>query len=351
MNTVYKSIDGGTTWKNLNDGSLGTKSGSIKGLAISNTDSNVIFAGALNGVFQSSDGGTTWQDIGSGLPFKTTAGIYLTKDESTVVVPTLGGGVFTGSLDAGASGVTWGSKNYLATDIYNIQLEVDPNDSNTVFASSYPGGLFKTNDNGNTWIECNFGLASFEVTDANRQGYYAFAISPDDGNDLFLGLYGVGIYKSEDGGGTWAPAHGDSREMKGATVTAVLFDQTDFDTIYAATESGVYISADKGGNWTTLNTGLTCTDIKTLDQDSSGILVLYTVSFMREQKGMRCFLMIPLQPPGNSWPDSPTTVPSGRSGMTGPCISILHFCFTPLTKISSISGRFPPASLKVRMAE
>ena len=39
--------------------------------------------------------------------------------------------------------------------IYNIQISIDPTDSNTIYASSYPGGMFKTEDGGATWDDKN----------------------------------------------------------------------------------------------------------------------------------------------------------------------------------------------------
>lgn len=272
MNTVYRSTDGGATWTNLNDGHLGTAAGSIKGVAVSPSDSRVLFAGALNGVFESRDGGATWQDVSSSLPFTAAAGICLNSDGSQVVVPTLGGGVCAGTVGTQAGEVTWDSANTLFTEIANIQLAVDPEDSDTLYASAYPGGLFKSTDAGTSWMECNFGLASFDVTDPNRQGYYAFAISSHDSDDLFLGLYGVGVYRSQDGGGTWEPVNGTASELRGAAVTALLVDSAHGDTVYVGTENGVYVTVDKGDSWTAMNTGLSCTDIKTLAQDGSGTL-------------------------------------------------------------------------------
>lgn len=272
MNTVYKSVDGGATWTNLDDGTLGAGSSSIKGLTIAPSDSNVLYAGALKGVFRSTDGGTSWDDVSTGLGYTHTAGVALSSDGAHLYAPMLGGGVYASDVNTSTHGVTWTATSHLTATIHNVQIAVHPTVSQTLYASAYPGGIFKSTDGGSTWGECNFGMASFEIDDPTRQGYYAFAIAPSDPDVLYLGLYGVGMYKSTDGAGTWRPMNGSAQEMRGKAITSLLIDPSDDDLVYVATENGVFRSTDGGVTWTDFNTGLDCTDIRVLAMGGDGTL-------------------------------------------------------------------------------
>ncbi len=277
MNTVYKSVDGGKSWRNLNDGHLGENSGTIKGLAISPYDPNTLYIGGLKGIFVSRDGGKTWSDAGEELPYKLTAGVGVSSDGFTLYVPTLGGGVYRGEIRGNRIG--WEKTSTLTVPIYNIQVAVDPKDSKTLFASAYPGGLFKSVDGGTTWSENNFGMASFKIDDPNRQGYYAFAIAPSNHNTLYLGLYGVGVYKSTDGANTWRPINGANRIMRKKPITSLLIDPQNEDRVYIATEDGIYLTTNGGNHWRDFSRGLITRQIRSLAITTNGQLLCGSLGY------------------------------------------------------------------------
>ncbi|MDP7578457.1 MAG: glycosyl hydrolase, partial [SAR202 cluster bacterium] len=70
---IWKTSDGGTYWENVSDGFLNTAS--IGAIAVSNSDTNVIYAGSGeacirgnvsqgDGVYKSTDSGKTWRNMG-----------------------------------------------------------------------------------------------------------------------------------------------------------------------------------------------------------------------------------------------------------------------------------------------
>ena len=272
VNTVYRSTDGGANWTNLNDGNLGANSGQVKSLAVVPGNPDTLYLGAANGVFFSADRGASWTDATAGLPFTATAGVNIAAGGQRIYAPTLGAGVFTGEIDSTTHALTWDPLSHLTAEIYHMLLSVDPSESDTIYASAYPGGVFKSIDGGVTWVECNFGMASFEIEDPRRQGYYAFAVSPSDPQTLYLGLYGVGIYKSSDGAGTWQPANGSAMTMRGLGITALAVDPLDSDTVYVATEDGVYRTTDGAGTWSDFSDGLISRDIRVLILAGDGTL-------------------------------------------------------------------------------
>ena len=58
---VYKSADGGATWRAVNRGLELGEMNSVSALSIDPTNSRVVFAGTRNGVYKSTDGGESWR--------------------------------------------------------------------------------------------------------------------------------------------------------------------------------------------------------------------------------------------------------------------------------------------------
>ena len=137
--------------------------------------------------------------------------------------PPWAGGVYPGTAAPDHS-IVWSDRSTLAAPIHHVLVRVDPSETGTVWASAYPGGVFKSTDNGTTWRECNFGLPTFSVEDPRHQGYYALDVAPSNHDRLYLGLYNIGVYRSDDGAATWRPINGDGQEMAGRPVTALLID-------------------------------------------------------------------------------------------------------------------------------
>ena len=276
LHTVYRSSDGGAEWTNLNDGNLGAASGAIKGLVILPGNPAVLFVGALNGVFQSTNGGSSWSRVDHGMVYRHLGGIGLSNNGRTLYGPTLGGGMYVAVVDATTHVPTWEPESKLAVPVYHVQVAVSPNDSHTLYASAYPGGIFKSTDNGITWREQNFGLPTLQVDDPTRQGYYALAISASSPDTLYLGIYRRGVYRSEDGGATWLAKYGVHGTLAGAPVASLLVDPTDPDCVYVATEDGVFLTTDGGDSWSDHNTGLANPDVRVLALTSNGDLLAGT---------------------------------------------------------------------------
>ena len=75
----------------------------------------------------------------------------------------------------------------------------------------------------------------------------ALAISPSSPNIVYAGSWGGGLYKSPDGGGTWA---WKSQGLLNQTVVSIAVDPTDPSIAYAGTYRGkVFKTADGGESW------------------------------------------------------------------------------------------------------
>ena len=269
---MYRSLDNGVHWTNLNDGHLGAHSGPIKSLAFSTTAPNVLVLGAARGVFVSIDDGNTWTNASGGLAFTQVSAVAFSKDQTTLYAATLGGGVFTGTIDLSTGQIAWGDGT-LAAPVHQVQVVVDPASSDVLYASAYPGGVFKSTNRGLTWSEANFGLPTIRVDDPTRQGYYALALAPSDPDVIYLGIYGRGVYKSEDGAGTWLELKNSGATPAGETIASIVVDAEHPEIAWAASEHGVLETTDGGVTWNDMSTGLDITDFRTLVQLGDGSLL------------------------------------------------------------------------------
>ncbi|MFL5343316.1 MAG: WD40/YVTN/BNR-like repeat-containing protein [Hyalangium sp.] len=114
-------------------------------------------------------------------------------------------------------------------------------DGQTVFAGGAGGGLWKSTDGGVHWTPVGDSLESLSIgalaIDEQPGGYtvYAGTGEANTNSDAFAG---VGVLRSTDGGKTWARMGGD--ELLGAFVGRIIVDSVDHTRLYAATSHGVY---------------------------------------------------------------------------------------------------------------
>lgn len=128
-----------------------------------------------------------------------------------------------------------------------LALAVDPNHLQTLFAGSAGKGVYRSTDGGSTWAPANTGLP---------QPLTVKSIVPDPAlpGQVYLGT-DQGIFLSTDAGAHWQDA---SQGLPAAvTVDAIAINPADSNTLYAGTaQQGIYISRDGAKTWSASNTGL-----------------------------------------------------------------------------------------------
>jgi|WetSurMetagenome_2_1015567.scaffolds.fasta_scaffold53352_2 hypothetical protein len=115
-----------------------------------------------------------------------------------------------------------------------------------LFAGSF-SGIYKSTDNGTSWIAANNGLSNLNVK--------SIVVS---GGNIFTGTSG-GVFISTDDAASWTPVN------NGLTNQDVFCIAISGSNMFAGTGgNGVYLSTNNGQNWNTVNTGLTNQIIKCL---------------------------------------------------------------------------------------
>ena len=256
---VYKSTDGGKNWIRM----LETEHATMA-VEVDSQNPNLLYvATGAQGIFVSSDGGKSWKQENKGLPSLGTAAV-IAKD-GYVYVGVGGSGVYAGIVNDDFS-ITWEKSRSNKPKVYvsKIQIEIDPRDSNRIYASAYPGGMFRSDDEGKTWYERNTSQPSIIVDDPVTQGYYSFAIDPNHPADIWQGIYGKGMFRSHEYMNVSMFANGDRNEMLMKHITSVVIDPRDSNTVYVGTQEGVFVTKDDGKSWKAMNDGLETRDIRSL---------------------------------------------------------------------------------------
>ncbi|MDQ6894467.1 MAG: hypothetical protein M3167_17555 [Acidobacteriota bacterium] len=217
--------------------------GNVRSLAIDPAVSGTLYAGTDGGIFKSVDSGVTWGPVKAGLTSFTVYALALDPSAHETVYAGTNGGVFK-SVNAGAS---WTARRTGLGKIAVLTLAIDPSDSSTLYAGTATAGVFKSTDRGSTWGAMNNGLPQTEIR--------SLAVAPAPSGTIFAATSG-GVYRSADAARTWNPAPGFA-----ASVRTVAVDPLTPSIVYAGTEgvfttSGVFKSMDGGASWAPMNTGL-----------------------------------------------------------------------------------------------
>jgi VWFA-related protein len=113
----------------------------------------------------------------------------------------------------------------------------------TLFAGTYVD-LYRSSDEGHTWVAAGTGLPQGEIT--------ALAVN---GSRLFAGTGKSGIYYSTNNGGSWTMANTGLSTLAVASI-AVGPGTVDGTIIYAGTSQGIFISTNNGSSWSPATNGL-----------------------------------------------------------------------------------------------
>ncbi len=252
----------------------GLMSGRISDLAIHPANRALWYVAAgSGGVWKTANAGTTWTPIFDG------QGAYsigcLALDPRNPDIVWLGTGENVSGRHVGYGdgvykslngGKTWTNVG-LAKSEHIARILVDPRDSNVVYVAAEgplwsaggERGLYKTMDGGKTWaavltVSKDTGIASAELDPSNPDVLYAAAYERRRSVAAFMGGGPEsGIHKSEDAGKTWRRLtvglpKGDMGKI--GLAVSPLDPRVVYATIEAAEEErGFYRSADRGESW------------------------------------------------------------------------------------------------------
>ncbi len=224
---VWKSTNHGTTWTAL---FTHESTSSVGDVTLAPSNPNVVWVGTGepqnrqsspwgDGVFRSVDGGRTWANLGL-QETRHISRIQVHPRNPDIAYVAAVGSLWRSSPERGVykttnGGAAWDLVLFVDSETGAIELAMDPNDPNTLFAAMYqrrrtawgfngggPGsGLYRTVDGGATWERLQEGLPEGDL------GRIGLDIHRRDGNLIFARVQARrgqgGVYASRDRGDTW----------------------------------------------------------------------------------------------------------------------------------------------------
>ena len=259
---VYKSLDGGQTWRNMGL----EKSGHIGMIAVDPRDSNVVFvaaqgplwsAGGDRGIYRTIDGGETWKKLLGDEQYTGGNEVHMdprnpdvlyasTHQRVRTVAALVNGGPGSGIHKSLDGGETWREleTGLPEEDMGKIGLAISPMRPDVVYATielaHRKGGFFRSTNGGESWEK--------------RNDYVSGATGPHYYQEIFASPHRFDhVYQmdarqrmTKDGGKTFEPV---TEEFKHGDSHALAFDPDDPDYMLNGSDGGIYETWDLGASW------------------------------------------------------------------------------------------------------
>lgn len=236
----YRSVDGGRTWIPSMNG-IGT-SVVVRAIVVSPATPSTVYLAAgfgSSGIFKSTDGGQSWNPASNGLGNAAVVALAIDPITPSTLYAATSTALYK-SVDGAGS---W--TNLVPSNFFSSKLVIDPLTPTTLYTAIAAGnaGVGKSIDSGATWQSVSSGLPSNFVTD--------LAIDPKTPTTLYAASASGGLYKTTNGGASWIVAN------FGLT-SPIAIDPTTPANVYARgiNNDGLFKSIDRGTTWNSINNGL-----------------------------------------------------------------------------------------------
>jgi photosystem II stability/assembly factor-like uncharacterized protein len=258
---VYRSDDDGRTWRNMGL----QKSEHIARVLIDPRNSDVVYVAAQGplwgpggdrGLYKSTDGGKTWKNILTisentgvtdvifepGNPDVMYAAAYQRRRHVWTLIDGGPESAIYKSTDAGA---TWNKlrSGLPAGDMGRIGLGISPANPSLVYAvieaANRAGGVFASSDRGGTWEKRD------DFFSSSPQYYGTIFVDPKNAERIYV--MDTNIMTSDDGGRTTRTLGTRSKHVDNHVV---WIDPEETDHLLVGCDGGLYESFDRGETWT-----------------------------------------------------------------------------------------------------
>ncbi len=246
------------------------------------TDQNKVYACSQYGACsRSTNGGSTMTSFGSTTSDRRNWLTPVVLDPSNPAIVYYGGNrlnrstnsaqtfsVISPDLTRGSGGVGGAPYGTITT------IAVARSNAATIYVGTDDGRVWVTRNTGGAWTEITAGLPTRWIT--------RVAVDPADANLVYVAVSGfrngdpaAHVFRSTNGGTSWADISGN---LPDAPVNDLVLDPRDRLRLFAATDVGVFVSADTGATWGPAGTGLPLVGVSDLEAIDTGATTVLTAA-------------------------------------------------------------------------
>ena len=273
-----KSTGSLVDWEYIGPGNIG---GRINAVIVHPTDTNIIYAGcAAGGIFKTTDAGLNWQPLFDDFSYLAIGDLTFnplnpntvfagTGDPNISGYPFVGDGIYKSSN----GGETWQHLGLSEVGIVS-RMYISPTDTNLIYVAAMGipfeqnphRGLYRSSDGGQSWqqvlfVDTDAGIIDLVVNPENDQTVYAASWNRIRNNSIST-IWGndAKIWKSTNGGNTWSVLGGGLPTGYNGRIGLTIseLDTNLLYAVYANTASdigGLYKTMDAGNSWTSIPVG------------------------------------------------------------------------------------------------
>lgn len=186
----FRSLDGGVTWRPANRGLHANRHGLLPGATLLVQDPReagtfFMASNGFAGVYKSADAGVTWQPSGVGLSSTSLTDLAIDPSDPQKLFAVTAKGV----AQSGDGGATWAALTSIPP-IEPVAVQFDPDAKNTLYVAGAHGSLFRSTNEGASWVELPSlprpvrsitawsGLAGGALTAAAGEGVWQLRLPP-----------------------------------------------------------------------------------------------------------------------------------------------------------------------------
>ncbi len=267
---IYKTRDGGQTWTNLSHGMSHSR---VISMAIDPAYPATVYAGTKgDAVYKSYDGGQRWVSQRAGLDDVTISSVVnqfiFDQADNTHLFAATTMGVFE-TTNAGDS---WAKRMDGMKEVLMVEtLGQDPTRPAILYAGT-SGGVYKSVDQAGHWEKVNNGLVSPAIIKSSRALSVTSVLVDLHEPDTVYAATLEGLYKSTDAAGSWVRI---GQSLQDQMLFSMVLDRARKGVIYLGGREGIHRSEDGGNTWITLSKGLATLNVRSLAQSATDPKLFY----------------------------------------------------------------------------
>lgn len=245
--SIFRTTDSGTTWfpQVAIDAGNNLPSVTVLDVAFDYLNSNIVYLGTEAGLFKTLNNGQNWErQIDNNKKLADAAVVYRVvqdpRDTNNMYVAAFQNkyGVFLKSTDGGISFF----QTYITQfENYPVQaIAIHPARSNVLYIGTGQGGVFMSEDYGDTWKVVSW--LTGPVTN--------IVFNPNNGDEMYAVVQNRGLFRTMNGGKDWKEFSRElSRIASYNNVMMFMLDPANTNTLYLALGNGLVKSTNWGRTW------------------------------------------------------------------------------------------------------